>query len=241
MFALLIACSTGFGQGGQDPDAEVVPDLTLTEAQVENFVTNGPIDLAGLSTMDGDRLLTEIDLQWEGLESIPESLLDGDDDLLSTLSCIDGDWIQVDQGSWTCTGVVPVDTLDVGDEGDVLSVRGGVATWTAVTEALSGTCPSGMVTSGDSCIDEYERTAQGFVAAVVDCADDGYHLCSLLERIPACEAESLNDPQNAEWLSDASNRAVTKYGAPGFPEGCATVVTASINESDSPYRCCVHP
>ncbi|MBT3220417.1 MAG: hypothetical protein HN348_15125, partial [Proteobacteria bacterium] len=69
----LLDMPAGFADGVDD---------TLTETQVEKFITDEPIDLADGSTMDGEVISTgshTIELDWAHINNVPAGLDDGDD------------------------------------------------------------------------------------------------------------------------------------------------------------------
>ena len=62
-------------------DADV--DTTLSELEVEDYITNDPVDLAAGSMMDGSLLVTAADTispDWSDIQNRPTGLDDGDDD-----------------------------------------------------------------------------------------------------------------------------------------------------------------
>ena len=84
-----------------------VSDNTLDESTVEGYITNGTINLAQGSQVDGNAILTSIDqLDWNKLDNIPGDLADGDNDTVGSLSCADGEYPAFDAnaGSWVCVG-----------------------------------------------------------------------------------------------------------------------------------------
>ncbi|MGC6511038.1 MAG: fibrinogen-like YCDxxxxGGGW domain-containing protein [Myxococcota bacterium] len=98
-------------------------DTQLSETQVEAYVTNGTIDLANMSTMGGDTLVTYstdsdtlLDISCVN-DEIPKFdgaigwYCDYDDDTLQDLNCADGQTVvyESSSGIWTCA--ILADTL----------------------------------------------------------------------------------------------------------------------------------
>jgi parallel beta-helix repeat protein len=76
-------------------------DTTLSEAQVETFVTNTAIDLAAGSSVAGQGILTSVD--WTIVTGIPAGFADSiDDDTLGGLVCLPGQVAKLIGGAWTC-------------------------------------------------------------------------------------------------------------------------------------------
>ncbi|MBM73774.1 MAG: hypothetical protein CMK59_00120 [Proteobacteria bacterium] len=110
----------------------------LTEQEVENYISNGTIDLASGSSMNGDGLVTQSDLSspmnlaqgstmggdalvtqsdlsapdWNSMTNIPADLLDGDGDSFASISCAAGEGISWDGTSWVCVSLI-VDFADL--------------------------------------------------------------------------------------------------------------------------------
>ena len=82
-------------------------DTQLTEGQVEGFVTNGAINLASGTTLNGQEILTDISVlnpEWANLQGVPSDLADGDDDSLGNINCSTGE-ISVGMGpNGVCSG-----------------------------------------------------------------------------------------------------------------------------------------
>lgn len=238
LFPLFAACSTDVGSKGESPDG-LEP---TSEEEVEDYVTNGPIDLAPGSTLGGAELLTEDDLQspsWSDVVDIPADILDGDDDALSELTCAGGEWLTMVAGVWTCTARMPPERIDpvTSSDGDVLVNSGGVATWVPMETLVPAPgCPSGMVQTGDTCIEPTVRTALKWQSAVVDCANDGLHLCFHAELVPGCLAGTTDPaPTNLEWTSDRTDNghAAMAFG-PSYDCEATTESIGNVRE----YRCC---
>ena len=80
----------------------------LSEAAIEELITNGVIDLAGGSTLAGEPLAALSDLTsslpWSSITGIPSDLQDGDGDTLLGLPCADGFVPKFSTllGAWDC-------------------------------------------------------------------------------------------------------------------------------------------
>lgn len=79
------------------PDDDTPP---LGEAEVEAFVTNGPIGLAAGSSVGGQGILTAVD--WSIITGVPAGLDDGDDDALGPLSCLTAQVAKWNGIGWSC-------------------------------------------------------------------------------------------------------------------------------------------
>lgn len=84
-------------------------DTQLSESQVENYVTNGSINLASGSQVNSSPILTEsstLSPDWNDVQSRPPGLDDGDDDSFASMTCADGEIMTYSQtsGSWVCAG-----------------------------------------------------------------------------------------------------------------------------------------
>ena len=101
---------------------------TLTESDVENYVTNDPINLSSNSMMNGAILATQDDLSamdWTDIQNRPVGLDDGDDDSFADISCGAGETISFDGSDWVCVSStvdfadianVPADLVDGDDD-----------------------------------------------------------------------------------------------------------------------------
>ena len=214
-----------------------------TEAEVEDYVSNGPLDLAPGSTLGGSPLVTEDELvapSWDDLTDVPEFLQDGDDDTLATLTCGDGEWLSVVEGAWRCTAVLPPARIDSSSavEGDVLVMTGGTAQWVALDELLPGSgCPGGMVQTGDTCVETVVRAAMTWRDAVVTCASDGAHLCTHAELVPGCLSGAIDAASSGlEWAADRTDNSQAAM-AVGQIDGCGATTESTGNARQ--YRCCV--
>jgi hypothetical protein len=233
-----VGCTSDLDGKGETPSAVDPP----TEEEVEDYVTNGPLDLAPGSSVGGESLATEedlADLSWSDLDDIPEELLDGDDDTLSGLTCGEGEWLSSVGGAWTCTSTLPPERVDssVASDGDVLVVTGGEAGWVPLDEVVPAPgCPSGMVQTGDFCVETSVRSAQTWQDAVLDCASAGAHLCFHAELVPGCVAGTTSvAPSGLEWTSDrtGNGQAAMAFG----PTYACDATTESIGNARE-YRCC---
>ena len=93
-------------------------DTQLDEQQVEDFITNGEIDLATNSKVGGSNILTEDSaLDWNSLSAtMPTDIADGDDDTLAGISCATGEILSWDgNNSWVCTSDATLEWADVED------------------------------------------------------------------------------------------------------------------------------
>ena len=109
-------------------------DTQLTEQQVETYVTNGAIDLAPNSSMNGSPIITEsstLTPDWTNVQNRPSGLDDGDDDSLATINCSNGQSLVYDSASssWTCA--ILADTLSSTScsDGEILSFNQSTSTW----------------------------------------------------------------------------------------------------------------
>ena len=75
-------------------------DSVLSETQVEQLVTNGPLDLAQGTTLSGSGIVTD----WASIPDVPGDIADGDQDSLGALLCQDGQEAAWDDtgSAWTC-------------------------------------------------------------------------------------------------------------------------------------------
>jgi hypothetical protein len=250
MLWMWLGCSMGFNGTNEEPEQT---DKTLTESEVEVYITNEPIDLAGGSSVDGDGILTEAsDVSWLQLSEVPEGFADGvDDDALTAATCPDGAWLAYEQAtaSWVCAVTVPVEgvSTDDGSEGQVLVIEDGKAQWVDLGTLLAETpCPSGMAKAGDVCVETTRRTESGREEAAVDCAEDGYQLCSAYQWALACEMEVITWPTDpfdntSEWAATTEQGFFSTTGvqASGCWEGG---LGSPYGESGThAYRCCGHP
>ena len=83
-------------------------DNGLTEAEVEAYIVNDPIDLAAGSMVDGSEILTDDSVlmpEWANVLNVPADLADGDDDTLAGLSCQGGEMAVWDAATstWICS------------------------------------------------------------------------------------------------------------------------------------------
>ncbi len=236
--SLALGCTVGATGKGEAPTGAD----GATEAEVEDDVASGPLDLAPGSTLGGSPLVTEDDLvapSWDDLSDVPEFLQDGDDDTLATLTCGDGEWLSVVGGAWTCTAVLPPARIDPSGavEGDVLVMTGGTAQWMALDELLPGTgCPGGMVQTGDTCVETAVRAAATWQDAVLDCASDAVHLCTHAELVPGCVAGTIDATSSGiEWVAD---RTDNRQAAMAFGQTYACDATTESIGNAREYRCC---
>lgn len=234
----LWGCTVESSGKGSAPTGADVP----TEAEVEDYVSNGPIDLAPGSTLDGSALVTEDSLttpSWEDLTGVPEGILDGDDDTLAALACAEREWPSVTDGAWGCTDTLPPPRIDASTaaEGDVLVVVSGQAAWTALDVVLPETgCTSGMVQTGDTCVERSSRPAQTWREAVLDCASAGLHLCTHAELLPGCVAGSTTAPASGlEWAADRTDNG---QAAMAFDQTYDCEATTESIGNLREYRCC---
>ncbi|HCH62367.1 MAG: hypothetical protein CL927_20120 [Deltaproteobacteria bacterium] len=234
----LAGCTVESSGKGEAPAAVDVP----TEAEIEDYVSNGPIDLAPGSTLDGSALATEDDLtapSWEDLTDVPEGILDGDDDSLAALSCAEEEWLSVASGAWVCTDTLPPPRIDASTaaEGDVLRVVSGQAEWTTIDDLLpSRGCSSGMVLTGDTCVEVAPRSAQTWRDAVLDCAAASLHLCTHAELLPGCVAGSTTEPVSGlEWAADRTDNG---QAAMAFDQTYNCEATTESIGNQREYRCC---
>lgn len=234
----LAGCTVEPSGKGSAPTAVDAP----TEAEVEDYVSNGPIDLDAGSTLGGSAIATEDDLvepTWEALTGVPEDLLDGDDDTLATLTCAEGEWLSVASGTWTCTDTLAPDRIDAqtASEGDVLTLASGTPRWVALDDVLpTPGCASGMVQTGDTCVESTVRAAQTWRAAVLDCANDTMHLCFHAELMPGCVTERTTAPPSGlEWAADRTGNGQAAMAFDATYDCDAT--TESIGNTRE-YRCC---
>ncbi len=240
LWVLLSACSTNLDGDGKTPDAVAGP----SEEEVEDFITNGPLDLAPDSTIGGAGIATEddlADLGWGDLADIPADLADGDDDTLGVLLCGEGEWISVVGGSWTCTAWMPPERIDTtsGTTGDVLVVTSTGAAWTPLEAVLPATgCPAGMVQTGDTCVESSARSEGTWQDAVVACAAAGAHLCFHSELVPGCVSGAFTPAPNSSELEWAADRTANGQAAVAFgPLYDCEASAASIGQAKN-FRCC---
>ena len=95
-------------------------DTTLSEAEVESFVVNGPLNLAAGTTLNGDEVSTgphTTSLPWNAISNIPAGFADGIDDTGG-----DGHSLDAADGA-------PVDAVFVDNDGNV-----GIATTTPAAQ-----------------------------------------------------------------------------------------------------------
>ncbi|MEC8379125.1 MAG: hypothetical protein VXZ96_02310, partial [Myxococcota bacterium] len=83
----------------------------LSETQVENYITNGGINLATGSQVNSSDIVTASTF---GSYLSPE-LADGDNDLLAGLSCTPGEILGYDGNDWVCVSDNTLDATEVGD------------------------------------------------------------------------------------------------------------------------------
>jgi hypothetical protein len=80
----------------------------ITELEIENYITNGAIDLASGSTVGGEAISSgshTTELEWLSVLNRPTGLDDGDDDTLADLVCADGQiprWVAI-SSTWSCS------------------------------------------------------------------------------------------------------------------------------------------
>ena len=235
---LALGCNTGFDGKSEGPTGVEA----VSEEDVEDYVTNGPLDLAPGTTLGGASVATEDDLaalDWTDLGGVPPDILDGDDDTLAVLSCGDGEWPTMTSGTWSCTAALPPERVDAGTaaEGDVLVVASGTATWVAIDEALVSTgCAAGAVQTGDACVESTARAAQTWRDAVLDCAADGLHLCTHAELLVGCVAGSTSPaPSGLEWTADRTGNG---QAAMAFDQDYDCEATTESIGNTREYRCC---
>ena len=84
-------------------------DNQLSETEVDGFVTNGPLDFDGASTLGGQSISTgphTTSLDWGALTGVPADIADGDDDTntdtLASLSCSTDQQIKWNGSTWEC-------------------------------------------------------------------------------------------------------------------------------------------
>ena len=73
--------------------ADIDTDTVLSEADVENHVTNGALDFAAGSTLNGDGILTNSSVlspDWANVQGIPVDIADGDGDTQLTEGQVEG-------------------------------------------------------------------------------------------------------------------------------------------------------
>ncbi len=111
-----LSCSTAQIVGWDGNDWICTDDNGLTEAEVENYVTNGALDFAAGSTMDGSGLVT-VATDQDSLADLGLSCSNGDvakwDSGLSEWVC------DVDSSDWSILQNIPADIAD--GDGDTLA------------------------------------------------------------------------------------------------------------------------
>ena len=93
-------------------------DTYLSESDVEGYVTNGVINLAANSKVDGFPILTTdtvLEPDWGDVQNIPSDIADGDDDTLAGLGCADGEVVGWDGSEWVCTSIAVTAQLSEGE------------------------------------------------------------------------------------------------------------------------------
>lgn len=244
MVWMWLGCSMGFNGSNEDPQQTEPPP---SEAEVEDYITNDPIDLADGSSVNGAGILTETsDVSWYQLSEVPEGFADDvDNDALADTTCPDGAWLAYEAAtsSWGCAVSLPAEGVgtDGGTEGQVLVIENGTAQWVDLDTLLpEEPCPSGMAQAGDTCIETSRRSALNYRDALLDCAADGYHLCRFREWNVACElgvASFPAAPDNSKEQFQASEDPIVSGTR---DQGCwAGGYSQWVYEH--PYRCCVSP
>ena len=152
-----------------------VSDNTLTEADIENFVTNGAINLYDGSTMGGSALLTSattLSPDWNNIQNRPSGLDDGDDDTQLPEATVEGYVTNagIDLHADTTIGGQSISTTDNDTLGNLsCTVTGEVAKWDDTLQEwycdvdmdtqLSETEVEGYVTNG--AVNLYDGTTLG--------------------------------------------------------------------------------
>lgn len=235
---LALGCNTDFEGKSAAPTGVDPP----TEEEVEDYITNGALDLAPGTTLGGASVATEDDLaglDWTDLGGVPEDLLDGDDDTLAVLSCAEGEWPSMAGGTWSCTATLPPERVDAatGSDGDVLMVTAGTAAWVPIEEAFgSAGCPAGTIQTGDTCVESAARPALTWRDAVLACATDSLHLCTHAELLPGCVAGSTTPASTGlEWTADRTGNG---QAAMAFDQDYDCEATTESIGNQREYRCC---
>lgn len=122
-------------------------DTVLSEQEVENYITNGSLDLTlgSNTTIGGNTVITTgstLTPDWNDITSRPPGLDDGDDDVLGNLACSAGELAGWDGNTWVC---VSDNTLTLSDITTMLANNavdlnsgttiGGAAILTTVTDS----------------------------------------------------------------------------------------------------------
>jgi hypothetical protein len=156
----------------------------LSEAAIEELVTNGVIDLAGGSTLAGAPLATLSDLTsslpWSAITGIPSELQDGDADTLLGLPCADGYVAKFSAllGAWDCA--LDLDTQLSEAEVDAMVSDNGyssgshtVDTNTQLSEAeVDAMVSDNGYSTGSHTVDTNTQLSEAEVDAMV--SDNGY-------------------------------------------------------------------
>ena len=217
-----LSCSIGEVSGWNGSAWTCLSDNTLSESDVENYITNGGINLDGTSTIGGQDFLTTNDETLSGL-----ACLDGEypkydavstlwvcsADTVGALNCSDGEITSYDaaSGMWVCTNIQSLFDAD----GD------GIASWadcddndpTALSNANDADC-DGTTTSLD-CDDNDPSST--IVANDADCdgvltgddCDDGNSSLLAQSNDADCDGTTTsldcddNDPSSTIVANDA--------------------------------------
>ncbi len=153
---------------------------SLTESDVENYVTNDPINLSSNSMMNGAILATQDDLSsmdWTDIQNKPVGLDNGDNDILGDLSCSAGETISFDGSDWVCVSStvdfnnlsnIPSDLTDGDNDtlGALICSEGEVAVY---SESVGGwVCGSNGGSSGSSIPNIIGQSDGGFAYTSLD-------------------------------------------------------------------------
>ena len=243
MLWMWLGCSMGFNGSNEDPQQTEPPP---SEAEVEDYITNDPIDLADGSSVNGAGILTETsDVSWYQLSEVPEGFADDvDNDALTDTTCPDGAWLAYEAAtsSWGCAVSLPAEGVgtDGGTEGQVLVIENGTAQWVDLDTLLPDvSCPAGMEAVADFCIESAPRSADSWHDALSDCTGDGYRLCPYDAWVAACNVDALDDAFSEwEWTSTVSS---SNAMAVGVNDGVCLSHWITAQSSERAYRCCVSP
>ena len=114
---------------------------TLTESQVETYITNDAIDLNAQTTINGETILTEnsvLTVDWSNVDNKPSGFADNfDNDTLSSLNCNSGETViwNATLSSWLCA---PPSTSGGGSSSTALSTEIGSSDGGIVYTNLDG-------------------------------------------------------------------------------------------------------
>jgi subtilisin-like proprotein convertase family protein len=194
-------------------------DTQLTESDVEAFILNGTINLVTGSRMGGYDLLTTdstLDPFWSDIQGVPSDLLDGDSDVIGSLSCNAAEVPSWSGSNWLCTEIAVAAQLSESDVEGYIE-NGPVALATGST--VGG---DAILTAGDLQDPDW-GDIQGVPAGFADGTDD-----DTLADLGCQDGETISWDGSVWECASISFSDSDSLGALSCAEGQIAVLSAGV-------------